>query len=348
MTSGKRHFAIGLFTLLGLLLLAAACVIFGGSDLFAKKVYFETYFETSVQGLEVGSPVKLRGVQVGTVESIGFAGATYRDQISVNRDNPQSTRPLNYVRVLCSIDLDKHPDMDQGRLANMVDHGLRANLALQGITGQVLVNLDFPRHSGLAAPEQELDVPWKPESIYIPSTPTTLQTLLNSAQAIAESLGKSDIPEAVEALTALAKNVDKIATESNIPKLTATFTELGASLNKQSEQLSAILARLDAARLGDNLQTLTDNLAQTSTVLREEIPALTAQLEETLEQAKSLIAQANATLAELRTDVDAPALAKDLEQTLSALARTTASTEALVREIRQKPSRLIFDEPIED
>lgn len=348
MKPAMRHFAIGLFTLLGLLLLAAACVLFGGSDLFAKKAYFETYFESSVQGLDVGSPVKLRGVQIGAVESIGFAGATYGDRFAADRTNPQSARPLTYVRVLCSIDLNRHPDMDGDRLQGMIDHGLRANLALQGITGQVLVNLDFPRHSGLAVPAQELTVPWTPDNLYVPSTPTTLQTLLNIAQDIAANLGKSDIPEAVAALTDLARDVDRVVDEADIPKLTATFTALGASLNAQSDRLAAILEGIDAKRLGGNLQTLSDNLTHTSAALRTDLPALTQRLDGTLTRADALIAQATDALTELRADVDAPALAADLAQTLSALARTAAATEALVREIRQKPSRILFDAPLED
>jgi hypothetical protein len=37
-------------------------------------------------------------------------------------------------------------------------------------------------------------------------------------------------------------------------------------------------------------------------------------------------------------------IGEDTDQTLSALSRTVASLEALVDELREKPSRLIFDD----
>lgn len=285
MTPARRHFAIGLFTLVGLLLLASACVLFGGADLFSKKAYFETYFETSVQGLDVGNAVKFRGVRIGAVESIGFAGAIYGDR--VERGGEQANfRPLSYIRVLCSVDLDQHPDFDAARFAAMVKRGLHAKLDLQGITGQIFVNLDFSRS---AADIPALDVPWVPDTLYVPSTPTSLQNLLNVAQDIAAKLGKSDFPKAVDALATLAQNIDKTVVEADIPKLTASFTQLGDALNEQTRQISLIIERLGPSRFS-----------------------------------------------------------ADVSEALSALARTAAAAEALVQELRQQPSRLLFDKPLED
>ena len=338
MNTSKHYFAIGLFTLLGFVLLAAGCVLFGGADLFSKKTYFETYFDSSVQGLDIGSAVKFRGVRLGSVEAIGFAGSTYA------LPEGADPRPSAYIRVLCSIDLDAHPDLAGDALQGMVANGLRANLALQGITGQLFVNLDFPR----TTPKAELPFPWKPDTLYLPSTPTTLQNFLNIAQDIAANLGAIDFSEVVATLQTLTTNINDVVVKADIPALTASFTQLGNSLTAQSERLGEILSRLDAARIGDNLKTLSDNLAQTSDTLRGEIPALADEVRATLADASALLRQANEALAQARKDLDTRALAQDLDDTLSALARTTAATEALVQELRQKPSRLIFDEPLED
>jgi paraquat-inducible protein B len=55
-----------------LALLIAAVLIFGGGQLFKKKTEFVIYFDGDLNGLNVGAPVKLQGVQIGTVKEISL------------------------------------------------------------------------------------------------------------------------------------------------------------------------------------------------------------------------------------------------------------------------------------
>ena len=52
-------------------------VALGVGTIFQKKALVETYIDESVQGLDVGSPVKFRGVPVGKVETISLTSAEY-------------------------------------------------------------------------------------------------------------------------------------------------------------------------------------------------------------------------------------------------------------------------------
>ena len=52
-----RYFRVGLFVFLGALSVLVMAVLFGGGNLFAERVVFETYFDEAVTGLEVGSAV---------------------------------------------------------------------------------------------------------------------------------------------------------------------------------------------------------------------------------------------------------------------------------------------------
>jgi ABC-type transporter Mla subunit MlaD len=61
MSAEARYFRVGLFVFSGAAAITLAALVLGGGQLFQEKVGFETYFESSVQGLEVGSPVKMRG-----------------------------------------------------------------------------------------------------------------------------------------------------------------------------------------------------------------------------------------------------------------------------------------------
>ena len=54
-----------MFLLGALLLIVAALLSFRSIHLFSKPERFVAYFDEPVQGLDVGGPVKLRGVLVG-------------------------------------------------------------------------------------------------------------------------------------------------------------------------------------------------------------------------------------------------------------------------------------------
>ena len=71
------YFKIGLFIIVGTIIGAIGVVALGVGTIFQKKVLVETYIDESVQGLDVGSSVKFRGVQVGKVETISLTSAEY-------------------------------------------------------------------------------------------------------------------------------------------------------------------------------------------------------------------------------------------------------------------------------
>ena len=61
---------IGAFVVGAIALLVAALVIFGSGAFFKNRPKFVMYFDTSVKGLNVGSPVNFRGVPIGAVTDI--------------------------------------------------------------------------------------------------------------------------------------------------------------------------------------------------------------------------------------------------------------------------------------
>ncbi len=61
---------IGGFVLGAVILLVIAVIAFGSGRLFRKTKEFVVYFDGSVNGLNIGAPVKFRGVEVGSVKNI--------------------------------------------------------------------------------------------------------------------------------------------------------------------------------------------------------------------------------------------------------------------------------------
>ena len=72
MSKPVNPYTIGAFLVGSLVLLIAAVLIFGGGQFFKKKPEYVIYFDGALNGLNVGAPVKLQGVQIGTVKEISL------------------------------------------------------------------------------------------------------------------------------------------------------------------------------------------------------------------------------------------------------------------------------------
>ncbi|MFP4162140.1 MAG: MlaD family protein [Ectothiorhodospira sp.] len=88
MSTRAGYFRLGLFIVATVSAGVALLLILGVGALFQPKMMMETYFDESVQGLEVGSPVKLRGVTIGEVSEISFTYAHYQ------QDRPVPNGPI--------------------------------------------------------------------------------------------------------------------------------------------------------------------------------------------------------------------------------------------------------------
>ncbi len=117
-------------------------IIIGSGRAFQQKITIETYFNESVQGLDIGSKVKYRGVVIGEVTKISFTYVKYQ------QDKPMSER-LRYVLVEAQL----QPKLLGGRVATEitgpesmpaeVERGLRVRSAPQGITGTNYLEIDY-------------------------------------------------------------------------------------------------------------------------------------------------------------------------------------------------------------
>src|SRR5215472_3801202 len=61
---------IGAFVVSAIVLVIAGVLVFGGGKFFQERLPYVLFFDSSVEGLNVGAPVIFRGVQVGQVTAI--------------------------------------------------------------------------------------------------------------------------------------------------------------------------------------------------------------------------------------------------------------------------------------
>src|SRR5690349_2922990 len=85
MEESRRHVRLGVFVVVGLLAVLAAIFLIAGQKWFQPSFTFETYFDQSIEGLEIGAPVRFRGVPLGHVSEILTSSAAYEGDVPIDR-----------------------------------------------------------------------------------------------------------------------------------------------------------------------------------------------------------------------------------------------------------------------
>src|SRR5690349_5552827 len=73
MSAPTNHWKLGLFVVVGFLLGLTSIVYLGARSLQKETIRYNSYLDEAVTGLDVGSPVRFRGVTIGSVSVIDIA-----------------------------------------------------------------------------------------------------------------------------------------------------------------------------------------------------------------------------------------------------------------------------------
>ncbi len=312
-------FKVGAFVLAALALGIVALVVFGSGRLFSQKVPFILYFENSVNGLTVGSPVKFRGVVIGHVRSIHLS----LDSIST----------VSHVPVIIEVDSDLIRDAsgadvdvaDSAFLKKQFAKGLRGSLETESlITGRLYVQLDY--HENVPPP---VFVDREKEHPEIPTVSTGLAEFL-------KSLERLDIPRLAEHVTHLTE------------QLSTTLDDL--QLRQLSEQASRTLKAAEDLINSAEVKTTITSVRQTSDEARQLVSELRGEVKPVVEGVTNTTARAVLALADLQKTLeqvrsvvgrDSPLLAQ-LESTLADLGDTARALRLLSEQLRRNPNSIIF------
>ncbi|MDR2435714.1 MAG: MlaD family protein [Puniceicoccales bacterium] len=130
---------VGSFVVSAVLVFILILVVFSSSTLFVPTVRFYVFFDTSLNGLDVGAAVKFKGVRIGAVEAINIIYDSDIDKACAS--------------VLLKIDATSLRTMKNRRTSSMdyrefyaeqISHGLAAKLSLDSVvTGKSFVALDY-------------------------------------------------------------------------------------------------------------------------------------------------------------------------------------------------------------
>jgi ABC-type transporter Mla subunit MlaD len=245
MSERAHEFKIGAFVLVGLLLILAGLVAFAFSRDVEPVYHFETYVDGDVDGLSVGSAVKLRGVDVGQVTSIRFSWIDYPP------GNPRCV-VIRFTIAKSQSPIPVGGD-EGGKLQETVAEGLRAVVQGQGITGTSILALKY------ADPKlyPPLEFSWTPKSLYIPSAPSEFSQIITAVTRVMSSLDKINF-EAIGAT--VQSKLDDINTKAISDELQRTVSEA----RKAIVDIRGEVDNLKLADIGKNTNGLLLGLQSTN------------------------------------------------------------------------------------
>ena len=248
MASPTNTWKVGLFVIAASVLAVGALFWLGARRFNRELLGAVTYFEESVQGLNEGAAVEMRGVKIGRVSEITIAPDQRLVEVRAQLERDVLER-LGFVA----------PEEDWRKRTRVGPKEMRVQLATTGITGVKFMLVDFfdpERH-----PPRELS--FTPPLPYIPSTSSTLKNLEFGMNAVLERLPV--ILDRVESFVAsLEEGMGEVELGELATSLQVFLANMAAlDLSWASEDAASLVAELRAtnARAGEVLVRI-DGLAE--------------------------------------------------------------------------------------
>jgi len=318
MASRRTKFTVGLFVAGGVTFALLAIIWLGMSRFFAEGQFYVAYFNESVQGLNIESPVKYRGVSIGRVQSIGVA--------------PDS----KLIEVVLKIESGQDLEND-----------IVAQLKSVGITGSMFVELDRKR-------EDEADrsppVSFPSEYPIVASKPSEISELVRGIDDVLGQIRSMDLKGISSKIKLNLDDINQVIHDADVKGISQdmrfSLSRIARILNNQ--RWDGIMAQAEEA--GQSINNLLDKadkgLAHVEGIVTENEKAIGSAINDFqrametantfLEKGASLVSGTHESQAQLRRHM--LVIAQNLEQASENLQR-------LIDLLADHPSQLVFGQP---
>lgn len=230
MSAASTHFKLGLFTVLGIVAVLLAAFGLGWRGVKADTVRYHTYFNETVQGLELGSPVKYRGVLIGNVEGI---------QIAPDREHVDVTLAVNVAQAK-ALGLEH------------VSPEVRAQLGTQGITGVKFIDIDLFDPKTNPPPE----LPFRPAENYIPQKLSLMKGLENNLEVVSQRL-----PALVDGAVMTLERIEVILVDFDDQKIPDRIAKAVENIDGAVNDMRRLVRHTDGAQIPDKLANAIESLS---------------------------------------------------------------------------------------
>lgn len=328
----NKSFSIGAFIAGAILLVFLALLFFSGGDLFSQKERVIMYFKGSVQGLQVGAPIKLKGVILGEITDIQI---NFDNNAQVNGSKNNSGKNI-VTAVTGDLALKRisrqGTDVSREFFEEAIGNGLRAQLNFQSfLTGLLYVELDF-------FPDTPATLyGFKKNYLELPTVATGFEELTKNLQEIN--------------LKGLVKNLDQLTLRlSNIVQSGVIEQTLGSiKLAADSFAQTSHTMGHDVNLLSKNLSHTSGELDQLLVSLNQQTPLVASELRASLVQLhKSLVELDKATNSVHQSFSEDAPLVNQLTETLDEVSRSAQAFRTLSETIDQQPEAFLRGKKLTD
>jgi paraquat-inducible protein B len=321
---GKRisPTVIGAFVVASFAILMVALIVVGSGQLFTRPIRFICMFQGNLNGLKIGAPVKVRGVQIGTVAAIEL-----RLLPSQGRVRPD----IRGLRLPVIIDLDRSQLLARGGTGEaletsgfdaLIKQGFRAQLAMESLlTGLLYIDLDLH-------PNTPLKFVLEPNGPYreIPTIPTDFEQIQERLTKALDKFEKIDFQKLVVSITDAANS---IKTLTGSPELKATLESLKGTMANLNQAITSARNILNNAN--------------------SKIGPLVTDLQQNSDEADKTMKDTRAALVNLQQTLDPNSpLAVHLNQTLDSLTETSRSIGEFADYLQRNPGALVRGKYVPD
>jgi hypothetical protein len=231
MAAEKSYARLGLFVAVSLVVAIATTLFFVQRIRSRDVIRLVTYLDQSVTGLEIASPVRLRGVSVGRVDNIRIdpTGKLIEVGFEVFQDR-LTTIGANMTRIE---DLANHPNFAR----------MRTQVIGNPVTGEAHLNVDLP-----SDPPPAMVLGFDPPRPYVASMPSPMENIKNRLPEVLERAEAtlnvlreiiSRIPDSLDRSDRFFVNVEQILRTSDLPQLSADMQAFARASTSEIAKMRA-------------------------------------------------------------------------------------------------------------
>lgn len=329
--------AIGIFVLGSVVIGVTSIILFSSQRWFGgDRVSFVCFFEDDVDGMQIGSKVKLKGVPIGEVKQI-----LIRFKPSDGDENP--AKPL--IPIIIEVNLERLSDdfgvnmdfRDEGLYQEQIRDGLRASLGMETlITGILQVNLDYEENAEM--PENLEPFTYRGR-VYrrIPTLPSQLEQVTSDLMTVVNNISTADFKGVVDGLNDLLDKLNSKLEQFEVKGMNeaiASFEERMAS-PKIDEALEAF------SKAANTISEAADAVEKASASLTlqldgEELAGVLGSAESTFESLTGAVDNLNQLVQENRS------VPPELERSLKEIGGAAGEIREFVNYLRKRPNALLW------